>query len=67
MELVFRKDGVQVLDLVHVRKAWCMVKEGWVCLCLDVVVYLKGGATSVLTGIEGVGGGEGADCFDDGC
>ena len=44
-----------------------MVKEGWVCLCLNVVVYLDGGATSVLPCIEGVGGCEGADggelCF----
>ena len=65
MELVFREDGVRVLDLVHVWEAWCMVKEGWVCLCLDVVVYLDGGTTSVLPCIEGVGGCEGADGFDD--
>ena len=32
---------------------------------LDVVVYLDGGVTSVLPCIEGVGGGEGADEFDD--
>ena len=43
-----------------------MVKEGWVCLFLDVVVYLDGGATSVLSCTEGVGGREGADGFDDG-
>ena len=66
MELVFREDGVRVFDLVHVREAWCMVKEGWVCLRLDRVVYLDGGAASVLLCIEGVCGGEGADCFDDG-
>ena len=66
MELVFREDGVRVLDLVHVRKAWCMIKEGWVCLFLDVVVYLDGGATSVHPCVEGVGGCEGADDFDGG-
>ena len=66
MELVFREDGVRVLDLVHVWDAWCMVKEGWVCLCLDVVVYLDGGATSVLSCVEGVGGCKGADGFDGG-
>ena len=66
MELVFREDGVRVFDLVYVREAWCVVKEGWVCLCLDVVVYLDGGATSVLQCIEGVGGCEGADGFDGG-
>ena len=43
-----------------------MVKEGWVCLCLDMVVYSDGGATSVLPCIEGVGGCEGADGFDGG-
>ena len=43
-----------------------MVKEGWVCLRLDVVVYLDGGATSVFPGIECVGGCEGADGFDGG-
>ena len=43
-----------------------MVEEGWVRLFLDVVVYLDGGATSVLPCIEGVGGCEGADGFDDG-
>ena len=47
---------VRVLDLVHVRNAWCVVKEGWVCLFLDVVVYLDGGAASVLQCVEGVGG-----------
>ena len=66
MDLVFREDGVRVLDLIHVRKAWCMVKEGWVCLFLDVVVYLDGGVTSVLPCIKGVGFCEGADGFDDG-
>ena len=43
-----------------------MVKESWVCLFLYVVVYLDGGATSVLPCIEGVGGREGAYGFDDG-
>ena len=66
MELGFRKNGVRVLDLVHVWKAWCVVKENWVCLFLNVVVYLDGGATSVLPCIEGVGGCEVADGFDDG-
>ena len=66
VELVFREDGVRVLDFVNVRKAWCMVKEGWVCLFLYVVVYLDGGATSVLPCIEGVGGCEGANGFDGG-
>ena len=65
VELVFREYGVRVFDLVHVREAWCMVKEGWVGLCMDVVVYLDGGAASVLPCIEGVGGGEGSNCFDD--
>ena len=59
VELDFREDGVRVLDLVYVWEAWCMVKKGWVCLRLDVVVYLDGGATSVLPCIEGVGGCEG--------
>ena len=65
MELVVCEDGVRVLDLVHVREARCMVKEGWVCLFLDVVVYLDGGATSVFPCIEDVSGCEGADGFDD--
>ena len=43
-----------------------MVKKRWVCLRLDMVVYLDGGATSVLPCIESVGGCEGADGFDDG-
>ena len=43
-----------------------MVKKGWVCLRLDMVVYLDGGATSVLPCIESVGGREGADGFDGG-
>ena len=66
VELVVREDGVRVLDLVHVWEAWCMVKKGWVCLRLDMVVYLDGGATSVLPCIESVGGCEGADGFDGG-
>ena len=43
-----------------------MVEKGWMLVLLDVVVYLDGGAASVFPCIEGVGGGEGADCFDDG-
>ena len=43
-----------------------MVKKGWVCLRLNMVVYLDGGATSVLPCIESVGGCEGADGFDGG-
>ena len=67
MELVFRENGVRVFDLVHVRESWCMVEKGWVCLALDVVVYLDGGAASVFPCVEGVGGCEGADGFDDDC
>ena len=52
VELVFREDGVRVIDFVHVWKAWCMVKKGWVWLRLDMVVYLNGGAASVLPCIE---------------
>ena len=44
-----------------------MVRKGWVCLSLDVVVYLDGGAALLLPCVEGVRGCEGADCFDDGC
>jgi hypothetical protein len=36
------------------------------CLSLDVVVYLDGGVESVLPCVEGMGGCEGADGFDDG-
>ena len=43
-----------------------MVKEGWVCLRLDVMVYLDGGATSVFPCIVCVGVCEGADGFDGG-
>ena len=66
MELVFREDGVRVFHLVHVREALCVVKDGWVCLHLNMLVYLDGGATSVLPCIECVGGCEGADGFDSG-
>ena len=52
--------------ILSVWEAWCMVKKGWVCLRLDVVVYLDGGATSVLPCIEGEGGCEGDDGFDGG-
>jgi len=43
-----------------------VVKKGWLWLCLDMVVYLDGGAVSVFPCVEGVGGGEGADGFDGG-
>ena len=43
-----------------------MVKKGWLWLCLDMVVYLDGGAASVFPCVESVGGGEGADGFDGG-
>ena len=49
------------------RKSWCVVVKSWVCLFLYVVVYLDGGAASVFLCVEGVGGCEGADGFDDGC
>ena len=65
MDLDFCEDRVKVFDLVHVRKSWCVVKEGWMLVLLDVVVYLDGSAVSVLPCIEGVGGGEGSNCFDD--
>ena len=65
MDLVFCEDRVRVFDLVHVRELWCVVKKGWMLVFLDVVVYLDGSAASVLPCIEGVGGGEGSNCFDD--
>ena len=43
-----------------------MVEKSWMLVLLDVVVYLDGGAASVLLCVEGGGGCEGADCFDDG-
>ena len=64
VELVVREDGVRVLDLVHVWEAWCMVKEGWLWLRLDMVVYLDGGAAAVFPCVESVGGSEGANGFD---
>ena len=66
MELVFREDGVRVLDLVHVWESWCVIEKSWLLVVLDVVVYLDGSATSVLPCIEGVGGCKGADGFDGG-
>ena len=42
-----------------------MVENGWVCLALDVVVDLDGGAASVLPCVEGIGGCEGINGFDD--
>ena len=66
MDLVFCEDRVRVFDLVHVRESWCMVEKGGMLVLLDVVVYLDGGASSVLPCIEGVCGGESANCFDDG-
>ena len=66
MDLVFCEDRVSVFDFVHVRESWCVVEESWVLVFLDVVVYLDGSAASVLPCIKGVGGGEGANCCDDG-
>ena len=43
-----------------------MVVEIWVWLLLYLVVYLDGGTASVFLCLEGVGGCEGADGFDDG-
>ena len=43
-----------------------MVVKSWVRLLLYVVVYLDGGTASVFPGLEGVGGCEGSDGFDDG-
>jgi len=40
--------------------------EIWMCLLLYLVVYLDGGTASVFPCLEGVGGCEGADGFDDG-
>ena len=65
MDLVFCEDWVSVFDCVLVRESWCVVKESWVLVFLDVVVYLDGSAASVLPCIESVGGGEGSNCFDD--
>jgi hypothetical protein len=48
VELVFREDGFRVFDFVHAWESWRMVEKGWVCLSLDVVVYLDGCAASVL-------------------
>ena len=42
-----------------------MIEESWLLVVLDVVVYLDGSAAPVLPCVEGVGGGEGSDCFDD--
>ena len=65
VESVFGEDRDRVFFLVHVRESWCVVEESWVLVFLDVVVYLDGSAASVLPCIEGVGGGEGSNCFDD--
>ena len=65
VELVVREDGVRVFDLVHVWEARGVVKEGWLCLFLDVVVDLDGGAAAVFPCIKGVGSCECADGFDD--
>ena len=65
MDLVFCEDWVSAFDFVHVRESWCVVEESWVLVFLDVVVYLVGSAASVLPCIEGVGGGEGSNGFDD--
>ena len=66
MDLVFCEDRVRVFDLVHVRELWCVVEKGWMLVLLGVAVYLDGSAASALPCIEGVGGSEGANCFDDG-
>ena len=63
--MVFGEDWVGVFDFVHVLESWCMIKESWLLVVLDVVVYLDGGAAPVLPCVEGVGGGEGSNCFDD--
>ena len=55
VELVFREDGVRVFDLVHVWEARGVVKEGWLCVFLDVVVDFDGGAAAVFPCIKGVG------------
>ena len=55
VELVIREDGVRVFDLVHVWKARGVVIEGWLCLFLDVVVDLDGGAAAVFPCVKGVG------------
>ena len=43
-----------------------MVVKSWLCLLLYVMVYLDGGTASVFPCLEGVGGCEGANRFDDG-
>ena len=55
MELFFCEDGVRVFDLVHVREAWCVVKEAWLCMCLNAVVDLDGGAAAVFPCVQSVG------------
>ena len=55
VELFFCKDGVRVFDLVHVREAWGVVKEAWLCMFLDAVVDLDGGAAAVFPCVQGVG------------
>ena len=46
VELVFCEDGVRVFDFVHMLEAWGVVKEGWLCLFLYVVVNLDDGAAA---------------------
>ena len=41
-----------------------MVKEAWLCMFLDAVVDLDGGAAAVFPCVESVGGSEGANGFD---
>ena len=65
MDLVFCENWASVFDVVHARESWCVVEESWVLVFLDVVVYLDVGAAPVLPFVEGVGGGEGSNCFDD--
>ena len=55
VELIIREDGVRVFDLIHVWEARGVVKKGWLCLFLDVVVDLDGGAAAVFPCVQGVG------------
>ena len=65
LDLVFGEDWVGVFDFVHVWESWCVIKKSWLLVVLDVVVYLDGSPASVFPCVEGVGGGEGSDGFDD--
>ena len=65
LDLVFGEDWVGVFDFVHVWESLGVIEESWLLVVLDVVVYLDGSAAPVLLCVEGVGGGEGSDGFDD--